>query len=299
MIFYIQFSGIVFNVTTTDVKESLEELLVVKDDMLMMGKFEIDLNSTYFLVVDTSIPIETITFDEYKAQVPDWAWLVIVGGIVSTLIIGFFGVIMGVQRFRHSQIVNKKVLNPKTLQAFRGRHFDTVQVDHGTAYANDKRDMWTLQKVQQAEAKKTKTSQNRKSSYADSGRGSGMSGVSSFGKGRNVFSERFPSLGKGSTTKHNDSNAELLGAFDNTGFDESGEVLENEVTDRDTSYENEEEENEGRVSSNTGESRNGFARVSGNVSRANLLQNLEEEGMTYDASDSSLDSVSDGPSERF
>eukprot|EP00092_Neocalanus_flemingeri_P020289 GFUD01021978.1.p1 GENE.GFUD01021978.1~~GFUD01021978.1.p1 ORF type:complete len:818 (-),score=185.29 GFUD01021978.1:228-2534(-) len=256
--FYLQFSGIVFKITTKDVKESFEELLELHDNKLMMGKYEIDLNSTYFLVVDSSIPIEIITYERYGVILPDWAWLVVVGGIFSTLIIGVLGVLMGVQKYRDNQIVRTRVLNPKTLKAFRGQqHFDTVELDNDVAYANDKRDMWTLQKVHQAESKKSKTKFN----YADSGRGSGRSGtskifsskVSSFGKSGKLFIERFPSLGKGSSKGNvnpNDSNAELLGALDNTGFDESREILEKDVTDKSTSYENDKEDYEGGVGSN-------------------------------------------------
>ena len=116
-----------------------------------------------------------------------------------------------------------------------------------TAYAQDKRDMWTLQKVNQ-EKRRSKTSLGKKLGYADSGRGSSSTRGSEkylptqFGKG---FYERFPSLGKGSSSGNNpnDSNAELLEGFDNSGFNSSGEIL-----DRDTSYENEEDDYEVRLS---------------------------------------------------
>eukprot|EP00092_Neocalanus_flemingeri_P041705 GFUD01045424.1.p1 GENE.GFUD01045424.1~~GFUD01045424.1.p1 ORF type:complete len:925 (-),score=213.08 GFUD01045424.1:155-2629(-) len=308
--FYLQFSGIVFKITTKDVKESFEELLEVHDNKLMMGKYEIDLNSSYFLVVDSSVPMETITYERYGVILPDWAWLVVVGGIFSTLIIGVLGVLMGIQKYRDNQIVRTRVLNPKTLKAFKGQqHFDTVEVDNVVAYANDKRDMWTLQKVHQAEAKKSKI----KSYYADShssGRGSVMSGtsknfsskVSSFGKSGKLFTDRFPSLGKGSSkasANPNESNAELLGGLDSTDFDESREILEKDIADRSTSYENDKEDYEGGVGSNyMFEDRDNFGDC-GNFSRTNLLESLGDEGMPFDDSESSLDAVSDGPSERF
>eukprot|EP00092_Neocalanus_flemingeri_P023135 GFUD01025084.1.p1 GENE.GFUD01025084.1~~GFUD01025084.1.p1 ORF type:complete len:637 (-),score=140.69 GFUD01025084.1:79-1989(-) len=301
--FYLQFSGIVFKINTKDVKESFKELLEVNDNKLMMGRYEIDLNSTYFLVVDSSTPIETISSERSEAILPDWAWLVVVGGIFSTLIIGSFGVLMGVQKYKDSQIVRTRVLNPKTLKAFRGqKHFNTVEVDNVVAYANDKRDMWTLQKVQQEEAKKSK-----KSNYADSGRGSFMSGtsnskVSSFGKSGKLFSEKFPYLGKRNSKANanqnpNDSNAELLGGLDNSCFDES-----RVIADRSASYENDDEEDFDRgVGSNDAiEGRDNFGDC-GNFSRTNLLESLGDEGMAFDdsASSLSLDAVSDGPSERF
>jgi len=228
--FYAQFSGQVFNnKTTTDLKNTLEENLIVENDKLKMGKFVIDLNATSFVVVDTTIPLEMIGLEIADEILPDWAWLVVVGGMISTFIIAFFGVIMGVQKYKHNQVVKTKVLNPKTLDAFRGQmHFATVSVGHGTAYANDKRDMWTLQKAQQAELDKA----NRKNFY------------------RSIVSQ-------------NDSNAELLGGFDDTAHDESGGVLDNET---------EEGEHEAKVPGSEVFSRNSNLRVS----RGDLLDRLGE-----------------------
>jgi len=228
--FYIQFGGIVFNVDTKDIKDSFGEVLEVDDsNKFMFGKFEIDLNSTYFIVVDTSSPLERIGAGQNQdaSLLPEWAWLVVVVGVVSTFIIAFFGAIMGVQRYKHNQVLKTKVLNPKTLKQFRGqKHFDEVDVDTVTAYATDKRDMWTIQKTQQrAELAK---SLNRKFSSKDSGRGSGKSGSV------RGFCERFPSLGKGAGKRKfnpNDSNAELLGGNDSTCLDDSRDIIESGSVD--------------------------------------------------------------------
>ena len=143
--------------------------------------------------------------------------------------------------------------------------------------------------------------------YADSGRGSSSTRGSGkpFGNGgKGTFYERFPSLGKGSSSANNpnDSNAELLEGFDNSGFNSSGEILDREVADRDTSYENEDDDYEGRLSArgNAEYRRSDDVNTEQrNISRANLLHSLGEQGMTFGDSDSSLDAVSDGPSERL
>jgi len=314
---YVQFSDIVFNITTKDVKESFEELLTVNGSKQMMGMFEIDMVWTYFMVVDTTIPLASMTTELQGVYLPDWALLVAVVGVISTFIVAFLGVVMGFNKYRHNQVLKTRVLNPKTLQQFRGqRHFDKVEVDHVTAYAQDKRDMWTLQKVNQ-EKRRSKTSLGKKFGYADSGRGSSSTRGSEkylpnqFGKhfgnsGKGTFYERFPSLGKGSSSGNNpnDSNAELLEGFDNSGFNSSGEILDRDVADRDTSYENEDDdyEDEVRLSARGNAEYRRSDNVNAeqrNISRANLLHSLGEQGMTFGDSDSSLDAVSDGPSERL
>ena len=311
---YVQFSDIIFNITTKDVKESFEERLKAEEGKKMMGMFEIDMVWTYFMVVDTTIPLASMTSDIQGVLLPDWALLVAVVGVISTFIVAFLGVIIGLSRYRHNQVLKKRVLNPKTLQQFKGqKHFDEVHVDAITAYANDKRDMWTLQKVNQD--KRSKSSLVKKFGYSDSGRGSNSTTGSysyfpsqsrkSVGKGGKGFYEKFPSVGKRSKPQANpnDSNAELLGGLDNTGFDSSGEIIENKVpADQDTSYENEEEDYEVRLTGNSNAvymSKNLVDDESRNVSRANLLHSLGEQGMDFGDSDSSLDAVSDGPSEKF
>merc|ERR1719347_138146 len=119
-----------------------------------------------------------MTNDVMGIFLPEWSLLAIVVGIISLFVIGFLGVIVCVNRQRNNQLLKKHVLNPRTLQIFKSkRHFDTVEVDNATAYANDKRDMWTLQKDQQK--KKSKSSLAMSPSYTDSGHGSG-SGLYSF-----------------------------------------------------------------------------------------------------------------------
>jgi len=286
----------------------------VKGSKKMMGMFEIDMVWTYFMVVDTTMPLASMSAELQGVFLPDWAMLVAVVGVISTFIIAFLGVVMGINRYRHNQVLKTRVLNPKTLQQFRGqRHFDEVEVDQMTAYATDKRDMWTLQKVHQ-EKRRSKSSLGKKFGYADSGRGSSSTRGSekyvptqlgkfsrNSGKG---FYERFPSLGKGSSSgqNHNDSNAELLAGFDNSGFNSSGEILEKDAADRDTSYENEDEDYEARLNAQGNVMYRRSARGAKdqrNLSRADLLHSIGEQGMDFGDSDSSFDAVSEGPSERF
>merc|ERR1712086_373778 len=105
--------------------------------------------------------------------------MVIVGGI-SSLIFVSIGVIMGVHNYRRDQVLQSKVLNPKTLQQFRGqKHFAEVEVDNFVTYTSDKRDMWTIQKTlsqktlsqktlsQSGEKQKPRTSSRKNSGSPD------------------------------------------------------------------------------------------------------------------------------------
>ena len=188
--FYLQFGRIVFNLNTKNIKESFAEKLEVGDsNSLKMGKFDIDLSATYFFVVDTASPLKVLEFETVDGTLlPDWAWLVVFVGVVSIFIITFFAVIMGVNKVRHDKVLKSKVLNPKTLQQFRGqKHFAEVDVDVVTAYATDKRDIWTIQKTQQKK-------EIRKSLASLGHQDSKMGSVNS-NRAKGIY-ERFPSLGK-------------------------------------------------------------------------------------------------------
>jgi len=301
---YVQFSDIVFQVTTKDVKESFVERLVTHDNIAMMGKYEIDTTWTYFSVIDTSVPEAsmTVTRDEIGIYLPEWSLLAIVFGVISFFTIGFLGVIVCVNRQRNNQLLKNHVLNPRTLQIFKSkRHFDTVEVDDATAYANDKRDMWTLQKDQQKKrSKSSKSSLAMRDSYADSGHGSG-SGIysfipehirNSFGNRDRKLVEKFPSsrIKSKYSRNHNDSGTELLNGFNNTGLDNTGlncseEIIEkNETTD--TSYENEKDDYERRVASD---------KTRRNVGGEMVVQG--DQGICFDDSDNSEDAVSYGHNE--
>lgn len=76
--FYLQFSGIVFNVTSADVTSSWVDLLDVEDGQYKLGKFVIDVNTSHFQVVDTEVinDADNLVFAKYGVELPDWAWLV-------------------------------------------------------------------------------------------------------------------------------------------------------------------------------------------------------------------------------
>ena len=303
---YIQFSDIVFQVSTKDVKESFVERLVEENDRVMMGKYEIDATWTYFSVIDTSVPEAslTVTRDEMGIFLPEWSLLAIVVGVISFFTTGFIGVIACVNRQRNNQLLKKHVLNPRTLQIFKSkRHFDTVEVDNATAYANDKRDMWTLQKDQQK--KKSKSSLAMRPSYTDSGHGSGSGLYSfipeqirnSFGKRDRKLIEKFPTkrIKSSYDRNHNDSGTELLDGFNNTGLDNtalhcSEDIIEKNTT-TDTSYENERDDYERKVSSDRTRTNKGGKLV-------NIVQVQDGQGC-FDDSDSSDDAVSHGHREEL
>jgi len=270
--FYLQFGGIIFNVNTKDIKESFAEKLEVGDsNNLKMGKFDIDLSATYFLVVDTSSPLKVLEFETVDGTLlPDWAWLVVFVGVVSTFIITFFAVIMGVNKIRHDKVLKSKVLNPKTLQQFRGqKHFAEVDVDVVTAYATDKRDIWTIQKTQQKK-------EIRKSQASLGHHDSKMGSINS-NRAKGIY-ERFPSLGKAAGKRQaslNDSSAELLGGNDSTCLDESRDFIDNDAVDT-------------RVE---------VGQYYGNLSRSDLVHSLGDQVLADYGSDRSA--VSDGPSEKI
>jgi len=294
---YVQFNDIVFQITTKDVKEAFVDRLVQDDNKNMMGVYEMDITWTYFSVIDTTVPEASMTGtnDVMGIFLPEWSLLAIVVGAISLFVIGFLGVIVCVNRHRNNQLLKKHVLNPRTLELFKSkRHFDTVAVDDATAYANDKRDMWTLQKANQY--KRSKNSLSSRPSYVDSGRGSG-SGIyslipahirESFGKSGRKLYEKFPHnrIRSSSVRNHNDSGAGLLEGFDNTRLNSSGVIPENIV---DTSF-GEDEFGGGVPSQRT---RKSVATYQWNNAHARGKQ-----GMYFNDSDSS-DAVSDGPSEKL
>jgi len=136
---------------------------IEEEKLKLWSTKEIDFNSTHYKVEDlyvnsthTIVKVTVMTRVGYVEKVvvptylPDWAWLMVIVGGISSLIFVSIGVIMGVQNYRRDQVLQSKVLNPKTLQQFRGqKHFAEVEVDNFVAYTSDKRDMWTIQKTLQ------------------------------------------------------------------------------------------------------------------------------------------------------
>lgn len=285
--FYLQFSGIVFNVSSADLTRAWVEHLDLEDGNHKLGSYVIDVEASYFKVVDTEVlnDADNLVFAKYGVELPDWAWLVVMAGVVCTFIMALLGILFGIQKMRLKRKIKMRVLNAKTLEALKNNNsFDMMDLDHGNSYEKDKRDMWTLQRAIQNESRKAKLI---RVSSQDSGRGSG----SSYGGAFNGVFQRFPSLrGRQTTTTGvsvNDSQAGLLNSYDNTGFQDD--------TDLDTSYENSDSDSQDR-------------RHRAELSRQKILEEFElqveadvevEEEVGRDIGSDSESGVSDGPSERL
>jgi len=256
----LQFSGIIFNVTSKDVHQSFVENLKIVDDRSMMGVYGVDVDACFFLVVDTEIlnEADNLVFTKYGVELPDWAWLVMIGSVISILLIGCLWISIAVSRSRHNAAVMRRIINAKSLGDLHRRSsrvFDKVGTDSSIAYEKDRRDIWTLQRALAKESKEKHDSMilgNR----ADSGRGS-------WGSGPFRVFDRFPSLRGAALPRRpkphyqkqapmdlgisvNDSHAGLLGGLDNTGFNSTGFDnigYEEGDVDFDTSYENDDTDN--------------------------------------------------------
>jgi len=169
---YLQFDGL-SSIDIKDIKSTFSNYLYDNNSQKSkLGKFGININSTYFFIVNTSKPLVELKYEEFDVNLlPDWAWLVVLVGIVSTFIIAFLGVTMGVRKYRADKRVKKSVLDPRTLKQFRRKtHFDEADVDFVTSYKTNKRDMWTIQKNQQ-KSKKSKASFGKKMKLSDQAMG--------------------------------------------------------------------------------------------------------------------------------
>ena len=64
--------------------QSFVEYLKNVDGHRMMGDYEVNTDACYFLVVDTEIinEADNLVFTKYGVELPDWAWLVIIGGYI-------------------------------------------------------------------------------------------------------------------------------------------------------------------------------------------------------------------------
>jgi len=144
--FFVQFDGYtISNVTTTILKDALKEnLRKVGTDEFKLGKFIIDMSATDFRVVDTSQPLELFTPGD--DSLPSWAWLALLGGTVSTIIIAIIGTVACVQMYRRDAVVKKRV-NQRLVETLQGeKHFGRG----GVGMNKDKRDMWAVQRELQA-----------------------------------------------------------------------------------------------------------------------------------------------------
>jgi len=145
--FYVQFDGsTISNVTTTALKDTFEEnVRKVGADEFKLGEFLIDMSATQFRVVDTSQPLELVTPGD--DSLPDWAWLALLGGTLSTIIIAIIGTVACVQIYRRDSVVKRRVINQKLAETLHGgKKFGRG----GVGTNKDKRDMWAVQRELQA-----------------------------------------------------------------------------------------------------------------------------------------------------
>ena len=129
--FYVQFSGIVFNVTSADITRAWTELLEVEDGKHKLGSYVLDVEASYFRVVDTEIlnDADNLVFAKYGVELPDWAWLVVMAGIVCTFIMALLGILFGLQKMRLKRKIQLRVLNAKTLEALKNNNsFDMMDL---------------------------------------------------------------------------------------------------------------------------------------------------------------------------
>ena len=130
-LFSLQFNGLIFNITSKDIYKAFRDYMEYNHDDNMMGDYRVDIDSTYFLVVDSDLGDGTFVpkFAKYGVELPDWAWLVVIAGIVCILIVAVLGIAIGVQRHKQNIAVKKTLLKSKALKSVRSPDaFDMVQL---------------------------------------------------------------------------------------------------------------------------------------------------------------------------
>jgi len=150
--FFVQFDGYAISkITTTTLKDALKEnLRKVGADEFELGEFLIDMSATDFRVVDTSQPLELVTPGD--DSLPSWAWLALLGGTVSTIIIAIIGTVACVQMYRRDAVVKKRV-NQRLVETLNNSGFIQGEKHFGrggVGMNKDKRDMWAVQRELQA-----------------------------------------------------------------------------------------------------------------------------------------------------
>lgn len=335
VLFSLQFNGLIFNITSKDIYKAFRDYMEYNHDDNMMGDYRVDIDSTYFLVVDSDLTDGTSgpKFAKYGVELPDWAWLVVIAGIVCILIVSVLGVTIGIQRHKQNIAVKKTLLKSKALKSVRSPDaFDMVQLDRREMYDQDKRDIWTLQRVLAEESKAKKAKKKKKAaSDRDSGRGSIGSGptvfrqISKLSSGFLRGTQELKPVPKTHTLSNpvnlgisvNDSHAGLLAghdltshevtghdnlAFDATGMDNFLQVGvaragDTKDVDFDTSYENNTTDGEAREDFDDEFTEDESQRQ--NFSRNMLLKSFRHKRTVSQVSSDSEDAVSDGPSEKF
>jgi len=190
--FYVQFNGhSISDVTTANLRETFEDS-IRNGDEFQIGRFLIDMNQTEFHVVDTS---QDSLIGGYTAF-PDWAWIALIGGLLSSIIIAIVASVACVQGYRRNQVLKRSVLSRRVLEALHEKHFAREGV---AGRYKDRRDMWALQRDNQA---------NRDGKSGNQGR-----------------------------TTHDISTAGLITGLDNTWQDNSSQLYDSKM-DHNTSLDN-------------------------------------------------------------
>ena len=131
VLFSLQFNGLIFNITSKDIYKAFRDYMEFNHDDNMMGDYRVEIDSAYFLVVDSDLSDGTLgpKFSKYGVELPDWAWLVVIASIVCILIVAVLGITIGVQRHKQDIAVQRKLLNSKALKSVRSPDaFDMVQL---------------------------------------------------------------------------------------------------------------------------------------------------------------------------
>ena len=110
----LQFDGLSNSISSEDVMKMFAEQTKMKNGSYMMGHYDVNVHSSYFLIAENEIKDDS-------RELPDWAWLVVMGSIVSVCIIAMFGVTISIHRYKHNSETKKRVLNAKTLNVLRGQ----------------------------------------------------------------------------------------------------------------------------------------------------------------------------------
>lgn len=131
VLFSLQFNGLIFKITSKDIYKAFRDYMEYNHESNMMGDYKVDAESAFFLVVDSDLSDGTFgqKFAKYGVELPDWAWLVVIAGIVCILIVAVLGISIGLQRHKQNIAVKRTLINSKALKSVRSPDaFDMVQL---------------------------------------------------------------------------------------------------------------------------------------------------------------------------
>ena len=114
--FYLEFRGLLFNISTLDLREGVLLGLKEKAGRYYLGDLELNRDRVDFYVVSTYVPEVDTRVEVLDVFLPDWAWVVIFGGALSVCIIALLGCTVGCNRYvyiavHYSTLLRYSVLN--------------------------------------------------------------------------------------------------------------------------------------------------------------------------------------------